>query len=79
MFAKLGGPAALLKLRHSRGYVGFASLATLLLRHVLEDDDTIRISMDRVGVALNVAVGGKRLTQHVVWIFSGFTCWGFSF
>nr|CAB3254981.1 E3 ubiquitin-protein ligase HUWE1-like [Phallusia mammillata] len=57
MFARLGGPAALLKLRHSHGYVGFASLATLLLRHVLEDDDTIRISMDRTirGIAASGA------------------------
>nr|XP_026689880.1 E3 ubiquitin-protein ligase HUWE1-like [Ciona intestinalis] len=50
MFAELGGPAALLRLKFKHGFVGFASLATLLLRHILEEDATLKYSMDKVGV-----------------------------
>ncbi|XP_076800643.1 E3 ubiquitin-protein ligase HUWE1-like isoform X1 [Clavelina lepadiformis] len=47
LFAELGGAAALLRLQHHHGFIGFASLATLLLRHILEDDETLKITMEK--------------------------------
>ena len=48
LFAELGGPAAILKLRVRHGFIGFASLATILLRHILEDAETMKAVMDKV-------------------------------
>ena len=50
LFAELGGASALLNLRNHHGFIGFASLATLLLRHILEDRETLRVTMEKVSV-----------------------------
>ena len=48
LFAKLGGVKMLLSLTQSSNFNGFASLATLLVRHVMEDPATLRAAIERV-------------------------------
>jgi len=48
LFAKLGGVKMLLGLTQASNFTGFASLATLLIRHVMEDPDTLKHTMERV-------------------------------
>jgi E3 ubiquitin-protein ligase HUWE1 len=48
LFTKLGGVKALLGLTQSSNFNGFASLATLLVRHVMEDPATLRYAMEKV-------------------------------
>ena len=48
IFAKLGGINRLLNLTQSSNFNGFASLATLLVRHVMEDPATLRAAIERV-------------------------------
>ncbi len=48
LFTKLGGVKMLLGLNQSSNFNGFASLATLLVRHVMEDPATIRFTMEKV-------------------------------
>lgn len=44
-----GGPAALLQLKKSNGFVGFSSFATLLLSQIFEDKMMLRQVMEKVG------------------------------
>jgi len=78
LFAELGGPAALLNLRHCHGYVGFASLATLLLRHVLEDDDTLHLCMDRVREKQNRIMPGRKCSSERIVCVMPYCAWVFS-
>ena len=48
MFAELGGIKLLLGLTQSSSFTGFSSLASLLVRHVLEDKETLRHTMEKV-------------------------------
>lgn len=48
LYASLGGAGGLLKLKKKHGFTGLTSLATLLLRHVLEDEETLRATMEKV-------------------------------
>ena len=48
MFAKEGGPQALLSLTQRSGFRGFASLVTLLFKHCLEDGLVLRHAMEGV-------------------------------
>ncbi len=48
VFASEGGPQALLSLTHKSSFKGFPSLASLLLRHCLEDGPLLKQSMDSV-------------------------------
>lgn len=48
MFAKEGGPQALLSLTQRSGFRGFASLVTLLFKHCLEDGLVLRQAMEGV-------------------------------
>ena len=48
MFAELGGIRLLLGLTQASGFSGFSSLASLLVRHVLEDDSTLRHTLEKV-------------------------------
>lgn len=47
-FATLGGTKYLLQLKQSSGFQGFTSLATLLFRHVLEEPNTLRHTLEKV-------------------------------
>ncbi|QQP39182.1 Uncharacterized protein FKW44_019979, partial [Caligus rogercresseyi] len=47
-FARLGGVKLLLELNQSSLFSGITSLATLLVRHVLEDPATLRHTMEKV-------------------------------
>ena len=46
VFAREGGPQALLALTHKSGFRGFASLVTLLFKHCLEDGPVLRQAME---------------------------------
>ncbi|XP_076304373.1 LOW QUALITY PROTEIN: HECT, UBA and WWE domain containing E3 ubiquitin protein ligase 1 [Tachypleus tridentatus] len=48
IFTELGGPKLLLNLTQSSAFTGFTSLATLLIRHVLEDPQSLRSAMEKV-------------------------------
>lgn len=48
MFAELGGIKLLLGLKQTSSFTGFSSLASLLVRHVLEDRETLRHTMEKV-------------------------------
>ncbi|XP_066283508.1 E3 ubiquitin-protein ligase HUWE1-like [Branchiostoma lanceolatum] len=47
-FADLGGTKLLLDLKQSSAFTGFNGLATLLIRHVLEEPNTLRHTMEKV-------------------------------
>ncbi|XP_064483541.1 E3 ubiquitin-protein ligase HUWE1-like isoform X1 [Ornithodoros turicata] len=47
-FASLGGPRLLLGLTQASAFSGFASLASLLVRHVIEEPHTLAHTMDKV-------------------------------
>ncbi len=48
VFAQLGGVKMLLDLTQASSFSGFSSLATLLIRHVMEDEVTLRQTMEKV-------------------------------
>lgn len=48
VFAEEGGVTVLLEMTQSCGYIGFVTLATLLIRHVLEEPITLGLAMQNV-------------------------------
>lgn len=48
LFAELGGVRAILQLTQASAFTGFTSLATLIIRHVLEEPFTLRQTMEKV-------------------------------
>lgn len=56
-FASLGGPRLLLGLTQASAFSGFASLASLLVRHVVEEPPTLAHAMDKV--ARTMTAGGN--------------------
>lgn len=48
LFSQLGGMKMLLGLTQASNFDGFPSLATLLVRHVMEDPETLRHTMEKV-------------------------------
>lgn len=50
-FAEKGGVTALLDLEQDSNFLGFSSLATLILRHVMEEPTTLRNAIERVSLA----------------------------
>ncbi|XP_048739045.2 E3 ubiquitin-protein ligase HUWE1-like isoform X5 [Ostrea edulis] len=48
LFAELGGPRILLTLTQSSSFPGFISLASLIFRHIIEEPDSLRYSMEKV-------------------------------
>ena len=49
-FAEQGGAGLLLGLTQASAFQGFTSLATLIFRHVLEEPNTLRHTMEKVSV-----------------------------
>lgn len=47
-FAELCGPKLLLGLTQASAFTGFQSLATLLIRHILEEPETLKNTMEKV-------------------------------
>ena len=47
-FAELGGPKLLLGLTQASAFQGFTSLVTLILRHVMEEENTLMHTMEKV-------------------------------
>lgn len=47
-FASFGGVKMLLQLNQASGFSGFESLATLLIRHILEDPSTLKHTIEKV-------------------------------
>lgn len=48
VFAKEGGIRLLLQMKQNVGYAGFTTLATLLIRHVIEEPKTLTLAMENV-------------------------------
>lgn len=48
IFAREGGIKLLLELKQSSGYVGYSTLANLLIRHTLEEPRTLAMAMEKV-------------------------------
>jgi E3 ubiquitin-protein ligase HUWE1 len=48
LFAQIGGIKALLELNQQQSFQGFFSLTALLLRHILENDYTLKYTMEKV-------------------------------
>ena len=48
LFAELGGIKLLLNLTQASSFSGFSSLASLLVRHVLEDENTLKHTMEKI-------------------------------
>ena len=48
MFAELGGTRLLLSLTQASAFQGFASLVSLILRHVLEEPATLKHTYEKV-------------------------------
>ena len=48
LFAELGGVRAILQLTQVSAFTGFTSLATLIIRHVLEEPNTLKQTMEKV-------------------------------
>lgn len=48
VFARFGGIDVLLNMKQSSGYIGFTTLATLLIRHVIEEPKTLSLAIQNV-------------------------------
>lgn len=48
VFAREGGIRLLLQMKQNVGYAGFTTLATLLIRHVIEEPKTLTLAMENV-------------------------------
>lgn len=48
VFAREGGVKLLLEMKQTCGYIGFSTLANLLIRHTLEDPHTLKLAMEKV-------------------------------
>ncbi|KAG4070284.1 hypothetical protein HA402_009847 [Bradysia odoriphaga] len=54
MFARAGGVKLLLEMKQTCGYIGFSTLANLLIRHTLEEPQTLKSAMEKVIAARTV-------------------------
>lgn len=48
VFARFGGIDVLLNMKQSSGFIGFTTLATLLIRHVIEEPKTLSLAIQNV-------------------------------
>lgn len=48
VFARFGGIDVLLNMKQNSGYIGFTTLATLLIRHVIEEPKTLSLAIQNV-------------------------------
>ena len=48
LFVNCGGIDRLLALSQSSAFTGFTSICTLIIRHILEDEEMLKVSMTRV-------------------------------
>lgn len=54
MFARAGGVKLLLEMKQTCGYIGFSTLANLLIRHTLEEPQTLKAAIEKVIAARTV-------------------------
>lgn len=54
MFARAGGVKLLLEMKQTCGYIGFSTLANLLIRHTLEEPQTLKSAIEKVIAARTV-------------------------
>ena len=64
LFAELNGIKLLLALTQASSFQGFSSLASLLVRHVLEDDLTLRHTMEKI-IRSSTASGTSPTTKEL--------------
>ena len=57
-FAARRGPQHLLKLTQRNSFMGFASLITLIFRHICEDESNLRLTMEK---AIRLALTGSQV------------------
>ena len=50
LFAELGGVRMLLGLTQQSAFTGFLPLCTLLIRHVMEEPNTLSLAMEKVNI-----------------------------
>ncbi len=62
-FAELGGHKMLLSLTQASFFQGVVSLVTLILRHILEDGQTLRHTMEKVTAGGPGMRGGGAVLQ----------------
>lgn len=67
-FAALGGPRLLLGLTQASAFAGFASLASLLVRHVVEEPPTLAHAMDKVARTLTAAQGSPVSSKELHYV-----------
>lgn len=54
LFVSCGGVDRLLKLSQASAFTGFTSLCTLIIRHILEDEQTLTITFSHVSIISNI-------------------------
>lgn len=67
-FAALGGPRLLLGLTQASAFSGFASLASLLVRHVVEEPPTLAHAMDKVARTMATAGGSPVSSKELHYV-----------
>ncbi|ESO02925.1 hypothetical protein HELRODRAFT_81131 [Helobdella robusta] len=59
LFVTLGGPKLLLLVDESSNFQGFLSLATLILRHAIEDEQTLKYAMEKIVRSSTLGAGSN--------------------
>lgn len=75
-FASLGGVRTLLSLTESCAFWGFHSLAALLMRHVMEEPQTLRYTMEKVvrSTASNNTMSGAKELHYLLRVLAPAAC-----
>ncbi|XP_076049070.1 HECT, UBA and WWE domain containing E3 ubiquitin protein ligase 1 isoform X2 [Oratosquilla oratoria] len=76
VFAQLGGVRTLLSLTESSAFWGFNNLASLLMRHVMEEPQTLRHTMEKVvrSSASNSTVSGVKELHYLLRVLAPAAC-----
>lgn len=74
-FAELGGITSILSLTKTTQYVGFVSLATLIIRHVIEDEHVLRQTMEKIlRTQSNLSAPFRRDIHYMFRLFNPAAC-----
>ncbi|CAL4102721.1 unnamed protein product, partial [Meganyctiphanes norvegica] len=75
-FASLGGVRTLLSLTESCAFWGFHNLAALLMRHVMEEPQTLRYTMEKVvrSTASNNTMSGAKELHYLLRVLAPAAC-----
>lgn len=70
-FAAHRGPQHILSLTQRNSFMGYASLITLIFRHICEDENNLRLTMEK---AIRLALSGSQVNQHFLNIHIDANC-----